>query len=180
MAHRRWRRLARKTLEVRGDDGLGWSYAYRALLWARLGDGNHSWLILKRALGPVATQEIHYDNGGGVYPNLFDACPPFQIDGNFGETAAIAEMLLQSQDGVIYLLPALPDAWQDGKITGFRSRGGFQVDMTWRDGKLVSATIHSELGLPCTLVYGGKTVDLTIEKGRHATVNRATFERILR
>lgn len=169
-------RAARKTLEVRGDDGLGWSYAYKALMWARLGDGNHAWLILKRALSPVATQEIHYDNGGGVYPNLFDACPPFQIDGNFGETAVIAEMLLQSRKEAIYLLPALPTAWRDGKVTGLCARNGFQVDMTWRNGVLVSETIHSELGLPCTVVYGGKTIDLNIKKGQRKVMNGASFE----
>ncbi len=162
---------AKKTLVARGDDGLGWSYAYRALLWARAGDGNHAWLIVKRALSPVVTHEIHYDNGGGVYPNLFDACPPFQIDGNFGMTAAIGEMLLQSQGGVIRLLPAIPDAWRDGKVTGLRARDGFQVDMTWRDGKLVSVTIRSDLGASCTVSYGGKTVELKIKKGRKVTLN---------
>src|SRR6202012_718593 len=160
---------ARKTLVVRGDDGLGWSYAYRAVLWARLDDGNHAWLIVKRALSPVTSHEIRYDNGGGVYPNLFDACPPFQIDGNFGMTAAIGEMLLQSQEGAIHLLPALPAAWQDGKVTGLRARDGFQVDETWRDGKLVSARIRSDLGAPCTVEYNGKKVELTIKKGK--TVN---------
>ena len=162
---------ARKTLQVRGDDGLGWSYAYRALLWARLDDGNHAWLIVKRALSPVATQEIHYDNGGGVYPNLFDACPPFQIDGNFGITAAIAEMLLQSQEGTIHLLPALPDAWKDGSVVGLRARGGFQVDMAWHDGKLVSATIHSNLGIPCSVTYAGKTVRFETKRNQKIMLN---------
>jgi alpha-L-fucosidase 2 len=164
---------ARKTLQARGDDGLGWSYAYRAVLWARLGDGNHAWLIVKRALSPVATHEIRYDNGGGVYPNLFDACPPFQIDGNFGVPVAIAEMLLQSQDGVIHLLPALPDAWKNGKVSGLRARDGFQVDITWQDGKLTSATIHSDLGEPCSVNYGGRTVVFKIKKGQSITVNGA-------
>jgi alpha-L-fucosidase 2 len=167
---------ARKTLAARGDDGLGWSYACRALLWARLGDGNHAWLIVKRALNPVATHEMRYDNGGGVYPNLFDACPPFQIDGNFGVPSAMAEMLLQSQDGIVHLLPALPDAWKNGKISGLRARAGFQVDMTWQDGKLTSATIHSDLGGPCFVNYGGKTVVLKIKKGRSITVNSRMAE----
>jgi alpha-L-fucosidase 2 len=162
---------ARKTLEARGDDGLGWSYAYRAVLWARLGDGNHAWLIVKRALSPVSTHEVRYDNGGGVYPNLFDACPPFQIDGNFGVPSAMAEMLLQSQDGVVRLLPALPEAWKNGKVSGLRARAGFQVDMTWKGGKLTSATIHSDLGEPCTVNYGGKTIVFNIKKGRSITVN---------
>jgi alpha-L-fucosidase 2 len=162
---------ARKTLIVRGDDSLGWSYAFKAALWARLGDGNHAWRLVKGALSPVTTQEIHYDNGGGVYPNMFDACPPFQIDANFGVTAAIGEMLLQSQDGTIHLLPALPDDWKNGHVSGLRARGGFQVDLTWQDGKLTAATIHSDLGGPCTVNYGGKLVDLAIQRGKSIRLN---------
>jgi alpha-L-fucosidase 2 len=164
---------ARKTLEARGDDGLGWSYAYRAVLWARLGDGNHAWLIVKRALSPVSTHEIRYDKGGGVYPNLFDACPPFQVDGNFGITAAIAEMLLQSQDGAVHLLPALPDAWKNGKVSGLRARDGFQVDLTWQNGKLASATIHSDWDRPCSVSYDEKTVVVKIKKGQSITFDHS-------
>jgi alpha-L-fucosidase 2 len=162
---------SRKTLIARGDDGLGWSYAYRSVLWARLGDGNHAWLIVKRALSPVTSHEIRYDNGGGVYPNLFDACPPFQIDGNFGTTATIAEMLLQSQDGVIHLLPALPEAWENGKVAGLCARGGFTVDIAWQNGKMVSATLHSNLGEPCVLRSGGNTANFQIKRGDKITVN---------
>jgi alpha-L-fucosidase 2 len=103
--------------------------------------------------------------------NLFDACPPFQIDGNFGITAAIGEMLLQSQPDKIELLPALPDAWRNGKVSGLRARGGFQVDMTWQGGKLTSTTIHSDTGEPCSISYGSKTVDFKIKKGNAITVN---------
>jgi alpha-L-fucosidase 2 len=162
---------AGKSLEVRGDDGVGWSLAYKAALWARLGDGDHAWRFVRKALVPVTTQEMRYDNGGGVYPNLFDACPPFQIDGNFGITATIGEMLLQSQVDKIELLPALPDAWKNGKVTGLRARGGFQADETWQNGKLISATIRSDTGEPCSIRYGGKTVDFKIKKGRSITVN---------
>jgi alpha-L-fucosidase 2 len=162
-------------LEARGDASLGWSYAYKAALWARLDNGNHAWLLIKGALSPVVTQEVHYDNGGGVYPNLFDACPPFQIDANFGVTAAIAEMLLQSQTGAIQLLPALPDAWKDGKVTGLRVRDGFQVGIIWQDGKLVSATIRSNLGAPCSVSYHGTTINLSIKEGEAVTLLPTIF-----
>jgi len=154
-----------KTLEVRGDDGVGWSLAFKAALWARLGNGNHAWLLVQKALAPAYGMDLRYDGGGGVYPNLFDACPPFQIDGNFGTTAAIAEMLLQSQEGVIRLLPALPDAWKEGKVTGLCARGDFEVGLVWGDGHLISATIRSNAGESCRVSYHGKTVEPKMRKG---------------
>ena len=162
---------ARKSLEVRGDESVGWSLAYKAALWTRLGDGNHAWLLVRKALYPVTSQEIRYDNGGGVYANLFDAGPPFQIDGNFGITAAIGEMLLQSQDGVIHLLPALPDAWTEGRATGLCARGVFEVGLMWNDGRLISATVRSNAGEPCRVSYHGKTVELEIRKGKTVTLD---------
>lgn len=162
---------ARKSLEARGDDGVGWSLAFKAALWARLGDGNHAWLLVRKALNPVVTQEIRYDNGGGVYPNMFDACPPFQIDGNFGTTAAIAEMLIQSGNGVIHLLPALPDAWKEGRVTGLCARDGFEVNIAWANGRLTSATVQSGTGQPCRVSYGGKTVTLKLHKGESASLD---------
>jgi alpha-L-fucosidase 2 len=161
---------ARKTLIARGDESVGWSYAYKAALWARLGDGDRAWQLVKRALRPVTAREIRYDSGGGVYPNLFDACPPFQIDANFGVPAAIAEMLLQSQDGAIHLLPALPAAWKNGAVTGLRARGGFQVDVTWRDGKLASARIRSDADASAQVEYAGKKSVLKIGKGKSVTL----------
>jgi alpha-L-fucosidase 2 len=109
-----------------------------------------------------------------VFANLFDVCPPFQIDGNFGTTAAIGEMLLQSDNGVIYLLPALPDAWTQGKVTGLRARGGFEVSMTWHDGKLTSATIRSDQGEPCCVRYNGTTIDLKLKRGESVTLDGKT------
>lgn len=164
-------KAARKSLEVRGDDGVGWSLAYRAVLWARLGDGNHAEMLVQKALSPASGMEMRYDGGGGVYANLFDACPPFQIDGNFGTTATIAEMLLQSGNGEIRLLPALPNAWKEGIVTGLRARGGFEVSIVWKAGQLVSATIHSTTGEPCRVSYAGQLVDLKIGKGNSIRLN---------
>jgi alpha-L-fucosidase 2 len=156
---------ARKTLETRSDEGLGWSLAFKALLWARLGDGDHAWKLVRNALAPAYGLNIRYDKGGGVYPNLFDACPPFQIDGNFGVTAAIAEMLLQSEEGRIRLLPALPEAWKDGMVAELRARGGFEINMAWKDGHLIAVTIKSSEGGTCHVYYAGKATMLKMKKG---------------
>ena len=151
----------RKTLETRGDDGTGWSLGWKINFWARLRDGNRALQLLNTQLRYVDEENVRYTRGGGTYANLFDAHPPFQIDGNFGAVSGIAEMLLQSLDGKVYLLPALPDAWRDGSVRGLRAKGGLTVSMAWNCGKLRSVTLEGD-NPAVTVRYGEKEKTIAV------------------
>jgi len=145
---------ARRTLELRGDGGTGWAKAWKIALWARLLDGDHAHLMLR---GQLADSTL---------PNMFDTHPPFQIDGNFGAAAAIAEMLLQSDDDVVSLLPALPSAWPQGRVRGLRARGGLKVDMEWAHGKLVHAALSSDVARKVIVRNRGRSAELSLSTGK--------------
>ncbi|MDH7463198.1 glycoside hydrolase family 95 protein [Chitinophagaceae bacterium 26-R-25] len=156
---------ARRSLETRGDGGNGWSLAWKIDFWARLHDGDHALQLLNNLLRPTTEMGTLYDKGGGSYYNLFDACPPFQIDGNFGATAGIAEMLLQSQQGFIELLPALPHNWHTGSVTGLCARGAFVVDIKWSNGELSNVLLHARKGGSVTLRYAGQIISIQTKPG---------------
>lgn len=162
-------KAAQQSLEYRGDNGTGWSLAWKINFWARFKDGNRSYKLLHRLLSPAEVPGRKA--GGGSYPNLFDAHPPFQIDGNFGGAAGILEMFVQSHLGKIDILPALPDALPNGKISGLVARGGFELALEWKDAKLLSVEVLSKKGQNCKLTYQGKSVEFITREGSRYKFN---------
>ena len=170
----------RRSLEIKGDKTTGWSTGWRINLWARLHDSQQAYHIYQKLLtyvSPDAYRGPDRRRSGGTYPNLFDAHPPFQIDGNFGGTAGVCEMLMQSvltgtdaPIASIELLPALPEAWNSGSVKGLCARGGYEVDFEWKDGNVVSATIHSKCGGKVNVFYNGKQKRLNLKKGKQKTI----------
>ncbi|MEQ9437884.1 MAG: glycoside hydrolase N-terminal domain-containing protein [Cyclobacteriaceae bacterium] len=157
---------AKVSLNARGDEGTGWSLAWKVSFWARLQDGDRAHQLLKKVLKPVTDQGYNMADGGGSYANLLCAHPPFQLDGNMGSTAGMAEMLVQSHTGVIELLPALPDVWKDGRVSGLKARGNFEIQMDWEDHALVSAQMFSETGGECTIRYKDQQITMETEANK--------------
>ncbi|MBK0369409.1 glycoside hydrolase family 95 protein [Flavobacterium agrisoli] len=164
---------SKKTLEIKGDETTGWSKGWRINLWARLWDGNRAYKMyreLLRYVDPDGKKTENPRRGGGTYPNLFDAHPPFQIDGNFGGTAAVAEMLVQSDENEIRLLPALPDAWEMGSVKGICARGGFEIEMEWSNKVLQKVSVLSKNGGKTKLIFNKKIKEITLKKGEQKVV----------
>jgi alpha-L-fucosidase 2 len=156
---------SKKTLNVRGDDGPSWSIAYKLLFWARLRDGNRAFKLFREMLKPTQRTDINYGAGGGVYDNLLSAGPPFQIDGNFGATAGIAEMLIQSHEGYISLLPAIPDAWKKyGSVKGLKARGNYTLNFSWKNGVITSYQVFSPTGSSVKVKINGKLINVVSSK----------------
>lgn len=162
-----------KALEIKGDDTTGWSKGWRINLWTRLWDGNRAYKMYRELLKPVTPNEglnFKYDGGGGTYPNLLDAHPPFQIDGNFGGAAAILEMLVQSTIGELRILPALPDDWDQGSVKGIRARGGLEISMDWKNNKPTNLTINSKTDTTINLKLGDKQKVVSLKQGDNSII----------
>ena len=162
-------KASERTLEIKGDETTGWSTGWRINLWARLKNGKKAHQIYRKlltAVAPEGSRMPNYSKGGGTYPNLFDAHPPFQIDGNFGGTAGVCEMLMQSGDNKIELLPALPEQWKDGSVIGLCARGGFEVNFKWKDGKVRDCSIKAKTNSSVTLLYNGQQKTVKLKAGK--------------
>ena len=163
-------KAVRTSLEARGDESTGWSMGWKVCLWARLLDGNHAYKLIQDQIKPAGGRG--FGGRGGTYNNLFDAHPPFQIDGNFGCTAGIAEMLVQSHTGKVVLLPALPDVWKDGSVKGLCCRGGFVLEeLTWKDGKPATVKVRSTVGGKLDIAWNGKGQSIDTKAGKVYTIN---------
>lgn len=160
----------RRSLELRTNNGTGWSIAWKISLWARLHDGKMALDAIKKLLRPDEVDRESTYHGGGTYPNLFDAHPPFQIDGNFGGTAGIAEMLLQSRTDHITLLPALPSEWSEGYVKGLRARGAYTVDIAWKDAVLTETRITADYDGSFAVSYQGESKHYKCKKGENIRV----------
>ena len=170
---------AEQTLIQKGDETTGWSTGWRINLWARLKNGEKAYQIYRKLLTAVAPEQDktpNYSHGGGTYPNLFDAHPPFQIDGNFGGTAGVCEMLMQSHISTltphlstIELLPACPQEWKDGSVSGLCARGGYEVSFTWKDGKVCDYTVKAKRPGSLTLLYNGQQKTMKLKAGQQVT-----------
>ena len=168
----------RRTLELRGEESTGWALAWRICLWARLHDGEKAYGMLKKQMRPVnGSNPMNYQQGGGCYPNMFGAHPPFQIDSNFGSCAGIAEMLMQSTEEVIDLLPALPWAFGTGMVSGLRTRAGATVAVSFRDGRLEKAELKGTMPQEreLTVCYKGRKKKIILGKGMPVSLTEADF-----
>jgi len=166
-------RAARQSLMFRGDEGTGWSLAWKINFWARFLDGDHAYELIRMLFR--VKQEDNINWGGGSYINLFDAHPPFQIDGNFGAAAGIVELLIQSHQGYIELLPALPSALPEGYLRGVCVRGGFEIDMEWKDSEIIKLKVVSGAGQNCKLRYNDRMVDFETRKGRYYSLGKEFY-----
>ena len=163
------------SLNARGDEGTGWSLAWKVNFWARLKDGDRAYKLFKRLMKPTAVRGTKMEGGGGTYPNLLCAHPPFQLDGNMGGSAGMAELLVQSHTGIIEILPALPSVWKNGNVKGLKARGGFEISVAWEDGKLTNANIKCISSGNCIVKYKNKVKTFFVNSGGEIILTSEMF-----